>query len=277
MSVAGVKRKLAAGGDRLATQQRFRAFNMALQDTVHRVYLLASDVGETYFGYSVDVCRRLRQHNGELSGGARHTTNSKAPGTWRVVAQARGFVSKTEALRFEARCNTQERDGVASACDVMGRVFAQKTWAHIALVEGPQQDGVEQIADYLDTEERERQERLAEEHKAVGAERVAKRAARNESAAEKRRATIAAKRLKLAEPVVAEPVAAEPAEPVAAEPVEPVVIEPVAAEPVAAEPVEPVAAEPVAAEPVEPVEPFTPAYYRRLSLHDFKWPTLVMP
>jgi predicted GIY-YIG superfamily endonuclease len=232
MSVAGVKRKLAAGGDRLATQQRFRAFNMALQDTVHRVYLLASDVGETYFGYSVDVCRRLRQHNGGLSGGARHTTNSKAPGTWRVVAQARGFLNKTEALRFEARCNIQERDGVASACDIMGRVFAQKTWAHIALVEGPQQDGVEQIADYLDAEEQERQERLAEEHKAVGAERVAKRAARNESAAEKRRATIAAKRLKLA---------AEPVEEVAVEPVEPV--EPVAAEPVA---VEPVAAEPVA-------------------------------
>ena len=50
-------------------------------------YCLESATGSTYIGSSVDVDRRLRQHNGELKGGARAT--------------ARGFPDSKAALQFE--------------------------------------------------------------------------------------------------------------------------------------------------------------------------------
>ncbi len=45
------------------------------------VYVLISARGRTYVGVSVDVERRLRQHNGLLAGGARAT---RAGRPWRV-------------------------------------------------------------------------------------------------------------------------------------------------------------------------------------------------
>lgn len=53
----------------------------------------------TYAGISVDVHRRLRQHNGQLSGGARYTT-SRGPG-WKHVCLVRGFENQNQALMFE--------------------------------------------------------------------------------------------------------------------------------------------------------------------------------
>ena len=46
------------------------------------LYLLRSSAGRTYVGISVDVERRLAQHNGELPGGARST---RAGRPWRVL------------------------------------------------------------------------------------------------------------------------------------------------------------------------------------------------
>jgi structure-specific endonuclease subunit SLX1 len=65
------------------------------------VYLLATVQGpsRTYVGATVDLDRRLKQHNGLLSGGARAT--STVPGGWYRVCYIRGFESKREALRFE--------------------------------------------------------------------------------------------------------------------------------------------------------------------------------
>lgn len=65
----------------------------------HAVYLLQSEVSElSYIGYSADWRRRLRQHNRELSGGAR-TTEIGRP--WRVVCVIGGFETKKAALQFE--------------------------------------------------------------------------------------------------------------------------------------------------------------------------------
>jgi len=65
------------------------------------VYLLATTLApsRTYVGATVDVDRRLRQHNGQLKGGARAT--STVPGGWYRVCYIQGFESKREALRFE--------------------------------------------------------------------------------------------------------------------------------------------------------------------------------
>jgi len=52
----------------------------------------------TYVGIALDVQRRLRQHNGELPGGARHTRGGRP---WRLAAQYGPYATRAEAQRAE--------------------------------------------------------------------------------------------------------------------------------------------------------------------------------
>lgn len=65
------------------------------------VYLLATvlEPSKTYVGATIDLDRRLKQHNGELSGGAVATSTVK--GGWYRVCYVTGFETKHDALRFE--------------------------------------------------------------------------------------------------------------------------------------------------------------------------------
>ena len=63
-------------------------------------YCLVSQTGSTYIGSTVDVDRRLRQHNGELSGGARATSRGSG---WTRVCHIVGFPDERCALQFEWR------------------------------------------------------------------------------------------------------------------------------------------------------------------------------
>ena len=65
------------------------------------VYLLSTVVPpvKTYVGATIDIDRRLMQHNGLLKGGAIAT--SRIPGGWYRVCYVKGFENKREALRFE--------------------------------------------------------------------------------------------------------------------------------------------------------------------------------
>jgi structure-specific endonuclease subunit SLX1 len=66
------------------------------------VYLLESTSHATYVGATVNLAHRLRQHNGELKGGARATTMKVNKGeTWRRVCYVEGFPTWPEALKFE--------------------------------------------------------------------------------------------------------------------------------------------------------------------------------
>ena len=60
------------------------------------VYLL-TDGTRTYVGCTTDVQRRLRQHNGELRGGARSTRGRK----WRLHSYVEGFDGRSSACRWE--------------------------------------------------------------------------------------------------------------------------------------------------------------------------------
>ena len=63
-------------------------------------YMLASTDGrKTYVGATVDPNRRLRQHNGEISGGARATKGR----VWKRRFLVGGFEDERAALRFEWR------------------------------------------------------------------------------------------------------------------------------------------------------------------------------
>ena len=66
------------------------------------VYLLESTNHATYVGATVNLNHRLRQHNGEIKGGARATTMKVNKGeTWRRACYVEGFPTWSEALRFE--------------------------------------------------------------------------------------------------------------------------------------------------------------------------------
>lgn len=68
------------------------------------VYLLVSTNGNTYVGATVDLNRRLRQHNKEIKGGAHATGVKVAQGeTWTRAAHVAGFPDWSAALQFEWR------------------------------------------------------------------------------------------------------------------------------------------------------------------------------
>jgi structure-specific endonuclease subunit SLX1 len=68
------------------------------------VYLLVSTNGNTYVGATVDLNRRLRQHNKEIKGGAHATGIKVAQGeTWTRAAHVSGFPDWQAALQFEWR------------------------------------------------------------------------------------------------------------------------------------------------------------------------------
>ena len=60
------------------------------------VYLLSSE-RRAYIGATVDVKRRVRQHNGLISGGAKRTKGR----VWTLVLTVVGFSTWKETLRFE--------------------------------------------------------------------------------------------------------------------------------------------------------------------------------
>jgi structure-specific endonuclease subunit SLX1 len=68
------------------------------------VYLLVSTNGNTYVGATVDLDRRLRQHNKEIKGGAHATGVKVSQGeSWVRAAHVSGFPDWQAALQFEWR------------------------------------------------------------------------------------------------------------------------------------------------------------------------------
>jgi predicted GIY-YIG superfamily endonuclease len=64
------------------------------------VYLLySSKTRRTYVGATTDPTRRLRQHNGEIVGGARSTR--KGAGTWSLVCYLGDFKDRSTCYRWE--------------------------------------------------------------------------------------------------------------------------------------------------------------------------------
>lgn len=62
--------------------------------------LLSPSTGRTYIGMTTDTRRRVRQHRGDLAGGARAT---RVASDWQMVFALTGFPSHRDALRAEWR------------------------------------------------------------------------------------------------------------------------------------------------------------------------------
>jgi len=68
------------------------------------VYFIQSTNGSTYIGATVNLERRIRQHNKEIKGGATATSNKVLNGeVWSYVCYVENFPNYNEALKFEWR------------------------------------------------------------------------------------------------------------------------------------------------------------------------------
>jgi predicted GIY-YIG superfamily endonuclease len=67
----------------------------------HLCYIIYSTVIEkVYIGYTIDFSHRIRQHNGEIAGGAKQTRIGRP---WTPLCTIHGFPNNHIALRFEWR------------------------------------------------------------------------------------------------------------------------------------------------------------------------------
>lgn len=73
-------------------------------NAAHYCYMLYTDTGQTYIGATVNLDRRLRQHNKEIVGGAKATGIRVAQGlTWRRACYISGIPEWRSALQIEWR------------------------------------------------------------------------------------------------------------------------------------------------------------------------------
>jgi len=91
------------------------------------VYLLVSTNGNTYIGATIDLNRRLRQHNKEIKGGALRTGMKVSQGeTWVRAAHVSGFPDWQAALQFEWRWKQISRKLPISMVPLERRMLALK-------------------------------------------------------------------------------------------------------------------------------------------------------
>ena len=101
-------------------------------------YLLECSDKSTYIGATVDVNRRLRQHNSELVGGARRTTAKSAGGVkrWHRILYVSGFYSSIEALQFEWRWKhlskkSNKKSPLERRLDILPDTLCFKDYGHL--------------------------------------------------------------------------------------------------------------------------------------------------
>jgi putative endonuclease len=83
------------------------------------VYVLLNEKGHAYTGVTYDETpdRRLKEHNGELSGGAKYT---RTHGPWELIYIENGFDNRSQAQSREAAIKKD-------------RKFKQRLKPHVAI------------------------------------------------------------------------------------------------------------------------------------------------
>ena len=91
---------------------------------MYYVYILQDcDSNRTYVGFTVDINRRLKQHNGLLAGGAKYTRTSKK---WIIAAYLTGFPDNISALQCEWRLKNPFGPKKRGKSGIIGRLNALK-------------------------------------------------------------------------------------------------------------------------------------------------------
>jgi predicted GIY-YIG superfamily endonuclease len=99
-----------------------------MEDKPSYVYLLVSTDHSTYVGATMDLDRRLRQHNKQITGGACATGKKVAIGhTWVRAGHVSGFPTWVSALQFEWRWKQLSRKLSPKLLPLERRLLALKT------------------------------------------------------------------------------------------------------------------------------------------------------
>lgn len=89
-------------------------------------YALISDCGRyTYIGKTNDLHRRLRQHNGEISGGAKYTRRARP---WSHFLYVSGFPTNSLACCFEYSWKKRRKRGKMGVINALERVCNKDRW-----------------------------------------------------------------------------------------------------------------------------------------------------
>ena len=99
------------------------------------VYCIQSGERRTYVGATKDLRRRLRQHNGEITGGAKSTKGR----SWTYLFHCEGFENWRQALSFEwhlkhVRKYRRGQDPVARRWRCVRLLLNRDRWHHVRLV-----------------------------------------------------------------------------------------------------------------------------------------------
>ena len=96
------------------------------------VYLLESSGDQnTYVGATIDLNRRLRQHNKEIKGGARQTSRKVVKGQiWERICYVKNFPTWSSALQFEWKWKFLSRKISFSMLPVERRMIALHQLIH---------------------------------------------------------------------------------------------------------------------------------------------------
>ncbi len=79
------------------------------KNTNYVVYLLINTLhNKTYVGITNNPNRRIRQHNGLLSGGAKYTTSNKGEGEWKYYGHVINL-DKSMALSIEKKIKIRSK------------------------------------------------------------------------------------------------------------------------------------------------------------------------
>lgn len=92
------------------------------------LYIIAdSNSRKTYVGVTVNLERRLRQHNGEIKGGAKSTRGSNG---WNLVCKVEGFRTQQEALQLEWRMHhpLKRRYGIEGRLKTLDECLKMERW-----------------------------------------------------------------------------------------------------------------------------------------------------
>ena len=93
----------------------------------------STDESRTYIGATNNFTRRIKQHNRQISGGAKATQGHQ----WKPIIHVAGFVDRHQLLRFEwfwKHCikTTTER-GIYRRITMLEHLFMKPEWHHLEI------------------------------------------------------------------------------------------------------------------------------------------------
>jgi predicted GIY-YIG superfamily endonuclease len=113
---------------------------------------------KTYIGITNNFKKRIRQHNGILSGGAKYTHGDK----WSPIIILTGFISKNQVLRFEylwkkCKIKTTYKSGIMKRLEIMDYLFSKNDeWSNLIIHSVPEiapfiqiQENIHPLSDFF--------------------------------------------------------------------------------------------------------------------------------